>query len=356
MKRYGNLYEKIITMENLREAHRNARKDKLFYEEVKMVDRNPEKYLKQIQDMLITGTYKVSEYTVSILKDKGKERELRKLPYFPDRIVQWAIMLQVEPIFMEVFISSTCASIKGRGIHKASEKLVKYMETDPEGTQYCYKIDVRKFYPSINHTILKKLLRKKLKDEKLLSLLDTIIDSTEGDTGIPIGSYLSQYLANYYLAYFDHWIKEEIGIKYYIRYMDDIVILHSSKEYLHELHTKINQFFTENLLLNIKDNWQVFPTAIRGVDFVGYRHFYGYKLLRKTTCKRFKKKMLKIKKKMQKNVQANRIDWSTVNSYHGWLVWCDGYRLKEKYVKPVEKFVEIYYINIIKGGLKNACS
>ena len=166
MKRYGNLYEKIITMENLREAHRNARKDKLFYEEVKMVDRNPEKYLKQIQDMLTTGTYKVSEYTVSILKDKGKERELRKLPYFPDRIVQWAIMLQVEPIFIEVFISSTCASIKGRGIHKASEKLVKYMETDPEGTKYCYKIDVRKFYPSINHTILKKLLRKKLKDEK----------------------------------------------------------------------------------------------------------------------------------------------------------------------------------------------
>lgn len=88
-----------------------------------MVDKDPDKYLKQIQEMLTNGTYKVSEYTVSILKDKGKERELRKLPYFPDRIIQWAIMLQIEPIFMEVFIPTTCASIKGRGIHKASKTL-----------------------------------------------------------------------------------------------------------------------------------------------------------------------------------------------------------------------------------------
>ena len=80
MKRYGNIYEKIITMDSVREAHRNARRDKLFYEEVKMVDKDPEKYLKEIQEMLTAGTYKVSEYTVSILKDKGKERELKKLP------------------------------------------------------------------------------------------------------------------------------------------------------------------------------------------------------------------------------------------------------------------------------------
>lgn len=319
-----------------------------------MVDKDPDKYLQQIQDMLTNGTYKVSEYTVSILKDKGKERELRKLPYFPDRIIQWAIMLQIEPIFMEVFIPTTCASIKGRGIHKASKTLVKYMENDPDGTKYCYKIDVKKFYPSINHTILKKLLRKKIKDKRLLDLLDTIIDSTDGDTGIPIGSYLSQYLANYYLTYFDHWIKEVIGVKYYIRYMDDIVILHGSKEYLHKLHYLISEYFEKNLLLNIKGNWQVFPTGIRGVDFVGYRHFFGYKLLRKTTCKRFKKKMLNVNRKMKNNIPANRTDWSTVNSYFGWLNWCDGYRLMEKYVKPIEGFVKLYYINYIKGGLKNA--
>ena len=103
MKRYGNIYSKIYDMDNLKFAHKNARKDKLFYKEVKMVDSNEEYYLKQIQDMLINKTYKVSKYEVSIINDKGKERELMKLPYFPDRIIQWAIMLQIEQIFTNTF-------------------------------------------------------------------------------------------------------------------------------------------------------------------------------------------------------------------------------------------------------------
>ena len=239
MKRFGYIYEKICDLDNLRDAHKHARKDKLYYREVKMIDKNPDFYLKQIQEMLINETYEVSPYTVSIINDKGKDRELRKLPYYPDRIIQWAIMLQIEKIFMDVFISSTCASLAGRGIHTASKKIRRYLKEDPEGTRYCYKIDVKHFYPSINHAMLKKLLRKKFKDTKLLRLLDKIIDSSGGEVGIPIGSYLSQYLANFYLAYFDHWIKEELGVKYYVRYMDDIVILHNSKEYLHALHVSL---------------------------------------------------------------------------------------------------------------------
>lgn len=206
MKRYGNIFEKICSMENLREAHKNAREDKLFYKEVKMVDSDPEYYLSQIQDMLKNKTYTVSEYAVSIINDKGKERELMKLPYFPDRIIQWAIMLQTEHIFMEVFCSHTCASIKNRGIGKASRMVETYMK-DLENTQYCLKLDVSKFYPNINHSILKQLLRKKFKDKDLLELLDKIIDSYPGEKGVPIGSYLSQFLANFYLAYFDHWLK-----------------------------------------------------------------------------------------------------------------------------------------------------
>jgi len=189
MKRYGNLFEKICSMENLQEAHRNARKDKLFYKEVKMVDSNPDFYLKQVQEMLINKTYQVSEYDISIINDKGKQRELMKLPYFPDRIIQWAIMLQVEKVFMEVFCCHTCASIKNRGIGKASKLVDTYMK-DRLNTQYCLKIDISKFYPNINHEILKKMLRKKFKDKDLLGLLDMIIDSYPGEKGVPIGSYL----------------------------------------------------------------------------------------------------------------------------------------------------------------------
>ena len=347
MKRYGNLWGKITSMENLKEAHKNARKDKAFYVDVRMVDKNPEFYLGKIQRMLLNKSYYVSKYTVSILHDKGKDRELRKVPYFPDRIIQWALMLQLEPIFMQVFTVNTCASIKGRGIHKASKLLDKYMK-DREGTKYCFKMDVKKFYPSINHRVLKKILRKKIKDKDVLNLLDKIVDSTEGETGIPIGSYLSQYLANYYLSYLDHYIKEKLGVKYYVRYMDDIVVFASTKGELHKIRNEIKNYLENNLLLTIKGNWQVFPTEVRGVDFVGFRHFFGYKLLRKSTCKKFKRKMVVIRKKMDAGKLINYSEWCSANSYNGWLKWCDSYRLREKYVTPVQPALDRYYNQVIK--------
>jgi hypothetical protein len=346
MKRYGNLFEKIYDMDNLKEAHKNARKDKLFYKEVKMVDSNPEYYLKQIQDMLINKTYKVSKYNISIINDAGKDRELMKLPYFPDRIIQWAILLQIERVFMEVFCYHTCASIKGRGIKKASQLVTKYMR-DVEGTKYCLKIDVAKFYPSINHDILKQLLRRKFKDKDLLQLLDMIIDSYPDKKGIPIGSYLSQFFANFYLSYFDHWLKEEKEIKYVVRYMDDIVIFGKSSGMLHQVLYRIDGYFQDKLDIRIKYNWQIFPTAIRGVDFVGYRHFYGYKLLRKSTCKKFKKKMLAIKKKKDMGKPINYNDWCSANSYDGWLKWCNSWRLRQKYLKPIAQTLNQYYKRFI---------
>lgn len=347
MKRYGGIYDKICTMENLYEAHRNARKDKLFYKEVKMVDANPEYYLKRIQGMLLNGTYKVSEYTISIINDKGKERELAKLPYFPDRIIQWAIMLQIEHIFMEVFCSHTCASIKDRGISKAQNLLHQYMKKDVAGTQFALQVDASKFYPSIDHEILKHLLRRKFKDERLLGLLDQIIDSTPSEKGVPIGSYLSQYLANFYLAYFDHWIKEELHLTCCVRYMDDIIVLSDSKEHLHEVRRKMDEYLQTKLNLHIKDNWQVYPVDDRGIDFIGFRSYHGYTLLRKRTCNKFKTKMQKIKVKQDAGQLINYSEWCSANSYSGWLSMCDGYRLKQKYLVPVVPSLLRYYEEVV---------
>ncbi len=347
MKRYGNLYSKIYDMDNLILAHKNARKDKLFYQEVKMVDTDPEFYLGQIQTMLKEKTYKVSEYTISTINDKGKERVLMKLPYFPDRIIQWAILLQVEEIFMKTFCTHTCASIKNRGIRKTAELTDKYMK-DRFNSEYCLKIDVSKFYPNINHEIMKVLLRRKFKDKDLLALLDQIVDSIPGNKGVPIGSYLSQFLANFYLSYFDHWLKEKMKIKYVIRYMDDMVILHYSKEYLHWLKLQMDKYLMEELDLTIKGNWQVFPTDIRGIDFVGFRHFFKFKLLRKSTCKKFKRKMLKIRQKVEQGFMINYSEWCSANSYNGWLKWCDSFRLREKYVVPVQAALDRYYVEIVR--------
>ena len=348
MIRYGNVYERIYDLDNLREAHRNARKDKLFYKEVVMVDSDPDKYLLQIQEMLKNGTYQVNpeDYTVSVINDKGKERELWKLPYFPHRIIQWAIMLQIEPIFNKVFTGFTCASLPQRGGKRAQELTRQYLK-DEKGTEYCLKIDVHHFYPSINHRILKRLLRKKFKDPELLALLDMIIDS-HPPKGIPIGSYLSQYLANFYLSYFDHWLKEVLRLKYVVRYMDDMTIYHKSKAFLHWVARKIMDYLKRFLDLELKKNWQIFPTVVRGVDFVGYRFFRAFTLLRKKTCKRFKKAMVAIREKWEQGKRICYREWCRINSYKGWLKWCDSYRLSEKYIEPVQAAADDYYYNVIK--------
>ena len=209
-----------------------------------------------------------------IKHDSGKDREIFKLSYFPDRICQWAILQVIEPYLVKNFIKNTYSAIPGRGIHLALHDIDQAVQHDVPGTQYCLKIDARKYYPSINHDILKKKYRRLFKDDDLLWLLDEIIDSTPGDTGIPIGNYLSQYSGNFYLSSFDHWMKEVKHVKYYYRYMDDIVILGSDKKELHKPLLEIKEYFRKELKLTVKDNWQVFPTFVRGIDFVGYRTFF----------------------------------------------------------------------------------
>jgi hypothetical protein len=342
------LWEAICDMENLKLAHKNAKKGKGWYEEVKMVDADPDLHLGKLQKMLLDKTYRTSEYKTFIKHDSGKDREIFKLPYFPDRICQWAILQVIEPIIIRHLTSDTYSAIPNRGIHQAYTKLRKAVQNDVPGTQYCLKIDAKKYYPSIDHNILKSKFRRLFKDKDLLWLLDEIIDSTPGDKGIPIGNYLSQYCGNFYLSDFDHWLKEVKGIKHYFRYMDDIVILHESKEYLHKLKREIDDYFRIELKLKIKENWQVFPTFVRGIDFVGYRIFLGYSLLRKTTCKQMKVKMVKLRKKVESGQEMNFSEWCSINSYKGWTMHCDSYRLTEKYIAPIQKYADDYYIKNIK--------
>ena len=177
MKRYGNLYKQICSMDNLREAHKNAKKGKGWYSEVKMIDAHPEKYLKELQEMLINHTYHTSKYEKFIKTENGKTREIYKLPYYPDRIAQWAILQIIEPYLLRTMTKYTYSAIPQRGIHSALYDVQNAMRKDIPGCQYCFKFDVRKYYPSINHQILKQKFRRIFKDPELLWLLDEIIDS-----------------------------------------------------------------------------------------------------------------------------------------------------------------------------------
>jgi len=326
MKRYGNLYPKIWDMDNIRLAHKNARKGKLHYQEVQMVNGNEEYYFSQIHDMLKNKTFRNSEYEIFIKRDSGKERQIYKLPYYPDRIIHHCIMQILEPIWVNTLIADTYSSLKNRGIHKGVKRIKKVLK-DKENTTYCLKMDVRKFYPSIDHNILKNIIRLKIKDHDVLWLLDEIINSTEG---VPIGNYLSQYFGNLYLSGLDHWIKEKAGCKYYFGYCDDMVILHSDKQHLSQLRRDISDYLESRLNMKLKDNWQIFPVSERGIDFLGYRFYHDHTILRKSIATRFKQRMKQIKAKHQVLTPINIL--SGVMSYHGWMKYADCHNLQNKYI------------------------
>lgn len=284
MKRIGYLFEKVCDMDNLRMAEANAGTGKGSRQEVAQFRDNLELNLADIRAQLVNRTYHTSQYTCFI-KHEPKERVIYKLPY-RDRVVQWAIMQVLVDIWTPIFTRDTYACIKGRGVHSLLQRLRKELRNDPDGTKYCYKIDIRKFYPSITHSILKEVVRQRIKDPALLWLLDDIIDSADG---VPIGNYISQYFANLYLAELDHIVKEQWGVKYYYRYADDIVVLSDSKEFLHGIHTKMVQYLAEHRRLELKPNYQIFPVEARGIDFIGYvtRHTYcrARKRNKKALCK-----------------------------------------------------------------------
>lgn len=328
MKRYNNLFDKIVSLDNLYEADKRARRQKSHRPEVMLFDKNKDKLLLDLQRKLINGEYETSEYYVFKIYEP-KEREIFKLPYYPDRIVHHAIMNIMEPIWVSAFVKGTYSYIRKRGIHKAL-KDVKFALKDEVNTQYCLKLDIRKFYPSIDHDILKTIIRKKIKDKRLLSLLDEIIESAQG---VPIGNYLSQFFANLYLTYLDHWIKEQKKVRYYFRYADDIVILGGDKQQLRDLFYDIQDYLNNKLKLNFKDNWQIFKVDSRGIDFVGYRVFHTHTLLRKRIKKRFCKKINKLNKKQNLDKDTYK---QKICSYIGWIKYCNGRNLLNKMSKYKE--------------------
>lgn len=234
MKRVGYLYEKICSVDNIKRAILKASEHKRNRPNVREILNNIDEYACEIQAMLKNHEYAPSPYRISVIHDTcaGKDREIFKPQFFPDQIIHWSLMLQLQSPIMRGMYAWSCGSIPGRGVHYAKKHIERIIRQDRKNTKYCLKMDISKFYPSINKVLLKKSFRRLIKDNEVLWLIDTIIDST--DEGIPIGNYTSQWFANWYLQDLDHYIKEVLHVKYYYRYIDDMVLFGRNKKELHK--------------------------------------------------------------------------------------------------------------------------
>lgn len=330
MKREKDIYTRIVAKDNIHKAIIYASKRKKNRGNVKRVVENIENCVGIIEEMLKAKTYKPSPYQKVTIMDgvRKKERIIFKPRFFPDQCIHWALMLQLEPILKKGMYDYCCASIKNRGILYGARYLKKILVQDRKNTKYCLKLDVKKFYPSIDKEVLKRKFRKKLKDRDTLDLIDIIIDSSE--EGLPIGNYTSQWFANFYLQDLDHYIKEQLHIKHYIRYMDDMVLFGRNKKELHKCKIAIEEFLNKKEHLKLKENWQLFKTDSRPLDFLGYRFQRGYTTLRKSNFLRIKRRIKKIYKKKKITLK----DASATLSYYGWLKHCDSYNFNQKYMKP----------------------
>lgn len=336
MKRIGDLYRQIIDKENIELAYQDAKKGKTWQRKVKRVGKRKEYYLDKLHEMLQTRTFRTSAYRTKKVYEP-KERLIYILPFFPDRIVQHAIVNVLGPIWESCMIDDSYACRIGKGQHAGSKRCMQFT------TKYHYALqcDISKFYPSIPHDRLKIILRKKIKCKDTLALLDEIIDSQEGGKGVPIGNYLSQWFGNLYLNELDHMIKEKYHIHGYLRYCDDFVLFANEKEKLNEMRPIIKQKCHEFGLRLSKMN--LYPTK-QGVDFLGYRHFHDGRLwVRKRTALRIRRRMRHVMPWLKDGKINPQRALSIVASANGWLKHANSHKLRlAMELDAIEKEVRSY--------------
>jgi hypothetical protein len=249
--------------------------------EILKFDRNKLFELTKLLLALQNGVYHPSKYTEFTITDP-KERRILALPY-PDRVVhQFYVGEFIKPYFVPRFIEQSFACIPGRGSHKAADVAQKYLRTMQRqhgNTFYIVKMDIAKFFYNIDKDILFQILSRHIIDQELLTLTRTILYTNSPDTGIPIGNYTSQHFANIYLNELDQFVKRQLKIKYYLRYMDDFVMFVPTKSAAHQAFTAIQDFLRQNLKLELNHKSRYFP-AKTFLDFCGYKIYPTHRKIR----------------------------------------------------------------------------
>jgi len=299
-KTIKNDFDKHLSYEKLMEAHIKSRKGKGYRREIIEFNLKQEEYIMWLYEQLKSGTYKHGGYTEFYVTEP-KLRKIEKSRYI-DRIVhRWLVDNFLAPTFVPMFITTSYACLKDRGMHKACIYVQDTMKHCKRiwNEYYILKMDIAKYFDNIDKSILFKIINRKIKDRKLLWLIKEILYAQPREKGLEIGNYTSQMFANIYLNEVDQYIKHELKIKYYCRYLDDSIVIVQTKQETKEALARIQEFLHNNLKLELNQKTQIFKSK-QGVNFCGYK-INEYRLKLRDKGKRKLKKENKKKNKRRKN-------------------------------------------------------
>lgn len=333
MKRTGYIYEDIINVDNCKKAIINASKSKNKKGYVVKILNNIDYYANDLSKRLQTKRFTTPYRVKKIIDGCSKKERIIHIPkYYPDQCAHHAIVQVLKPFILKSSYYWSCANIEGRGLSRAQRGMRRM--TQQNEIKYCAKLDIRKFYPSLKNDKLKKFLRTKIKDIKALEIIDTIIDTAEG---LPIGNYTSPWLAEWYLQSLDHYIKEELKVKYDVRYADDITLGGNNKKKLHYQLRKTIEYIETKLELKVKDNYQLFRVKNgkngRKIDFVGQCYAINYSTLRKRRALVIMKQSRLIDRLKRKNKKLNYHLCASYISHNSGYLYSNTYHMKMKYQK-----------------------
>lgn len=334
-KTLRNEFDKKLSYKKLMEAHKKSCENKNCKKDIILFNLKKEAYVKYLYENLKNQTYKHGGYTIFYVHEP-KLRKIQKSRYI-DRVVhRWLVDNFLAPTFIPQFIETSYACLPNKGMHQATLDLKEAMLHCKRIWEdyYIIKMDVRKYFQNINKEILMNIVNKKIKDKKLLWLINEIIYSTEGDTGIPIGNYTSQIFANVYLNEVDQYAKHKLKLKYYFRYMDDTIILVKNKEEAKKTLTEITSFLQDELKLELNSKTQIFKSK-QGVNFCGYKINEYRMKLREKGKKKLKKKIKNLKENIKNGTMTSREAKKYLCGHFGYVKYANIYKLKKN----------LFYIN-----------
>ncbi len=323
MKRLGKIWPEVISFDNLYCAYLRARKGKQSVPSVAEFTLNLETELLNLQQELASHTYQPGRYRLFTIYERKKRQIAAAL--FRDRVVHHAIMNIIEPPIDRCFIFDSYACRLGKGVHAAVNRYQQWSRQYP----YVLKMDIERYFPSIDHDVLKARLRHYLKDRYMLALLDKIVDTapaatgrmdfdyfpgddlltpTERTTGLPIGNLTSQFFANLYLDNVDHFIKEQLRVRAYLRYVDDLVILGRDKALLHEIREIVCDQLAKNRLRLHPRKAHIYHTA-HGIDLFGYQVFPHKRKLRNDNGHAFHRRL----RQLALHYREGSLDWEEIH-------------------------------------------